>query len=425
MFEKLKNVFSTKPRDEQLQHRLDELRQRTPRPVFWLFGKTQSGKTSIIKFLTGAEEAEIGQGFRPCTRFSRQYEFPTPEAPLLTFLDTRGMDEPGYDATEDIARFNGLAHVVVVTVKVLDHALESILANLQKIREAQPTRSIILVLTCLHEAYPQQQHPEPYPFPQNRSPNAEFRFVPPAPQPTGNGVNGDPSSSIGNRQSAIGNLYTSLEEQRRRFAGLVDAVVPIDLTPPLEGFNDPNYGGEALKQTLLEALPAAYRQTMINLDEATHELQDLYAQHALPHIMGYSSLAASAGAIPVPWLDLLVIPGIQTRMVYHLAQFYGQPLTANRFLEMAGSMGLGVIFRQAVRELVKFIPYVGSVAGYALAGASTFALGKAFCYYYSAVHKGHVPKPEDLRRYYQEQLTVAEKHWAEMRKHQKEAEGSK
>jgi uncharacterized protein (DUF697 family) len=417
MFEKLKRVFSTKPRDEQLQQRLDELRKRTPRPVFWLFGKTQSGKTSLIKFLTGAEDAEIGQGFRPCTRFSRQYEFPTPEAPLLTFLDTRGMDEPGYDAAEDIARFNELAHVVVVTVKVLDHALENVLVNLRKIREAQPTRPVILALTCLHEAYPQQQHPQPYPFAEVRSAKADFRFVPPAPEQTGNGQAG--------AEPAVTNLYTSLEEQRRRFEGLVDATVPIDLTPPVEGFNDPNYGGETLKQVLLDALPAAYRQTMITLDEATHELQDLYAQHALPHILGYSSLAASAGSIPIPWLDLLVIPGIQTRMVYHLAQFYGQPLTANRFLELAGSMGLGVIVRQAVRELVKFIPYVGSVAGYALAGASTFALGKAFCYYYSAVHKGHVPKPEDLRRYYQEQLAVAEKHWTEMRKHQKEAEGPK
>src|SRR3974390_831677 len=135
MFEKVKRLFSSKAKDAELQAQLEKLRERIPVPVFWLFGKTQSGKTSVIKFLTGAEEAEIGQGFRPCTRFSRQYEFPTPEAPLLTFLDTRGMDEPGYDATEDIARFNELAHVVVVTVKVLDHALENLLANLRKIRE--------------------------------------------------------------------------------------------------------------------------------------------------------------------------------------------------------------------------------------------------------------------------------------------------
>jgi hypothetical protein len=35
-------------------------------------------------------------------------------------------------------------------------------------------------------------------------------------------------------------------------------------------------------------------------------------------------------------------------------------------------------------------------------------LGKAFCYYYRAVHEGHVPNPQDLRRYYREQLALAE-----------------
>ena len=44
------------------------------------------------------------------------------------------------------------------------------------------------------------------------------------------------------------------------------------------------------------------------------------------------------------------------------------------------------------------------MAGAALAWASTFALGKAFCYYYRRVHQGHVPQTEDLKRYYKEQL---------------------
>ena len=53
------------------------MHRRTPIPVIWLFGKTQSGKTSIVKFLTGADSAEIGNGFQPCTRFSRHYLFPS------------------------------------------------------------------------------------------------------------------------------------------------------------------------------------------------------------------------------------------------------------------------------------------------------------------------------------------------------------
>ncbi len=102
-------------------------------------------------------------------------------------------------------------------------------------------------------------------------------------------------------------------------------------------------------------------------------------------------------------------------MVYHLAQLYGQPMTGQRFLEIASSLGVGVLVRQGSRMLLKYIPYVGPVLGTvasgALAGASTFALGKAFCYYYRAVHQGHVPRPEELRRYYRDQLTRAEQAW--------------
>jgi uncharacterized protein (DUF697 family) len=191
--------------------------------------------------------------------------------------------------------------------------------------------------------------------------------------------------------------------------------VPVDITPPEEGFHEPNYGGEALKQALLDVLPAAYRQTFLTVEEANASLRDLYARHATPYITFYSLLATTAGAIPVPWVDLLILPGIQTRMVHHLAKLYGQPFKGQHFGELAGALGLGMIVRQGIRELMKFIPYVGSVAGGALAGASTFALGKAACFYYSGVQKGHAPPAAELRRYYAEQLAVVQKSWSALR----------
>jgi uncharacterized protein (DUF697 family) len=384
MLDKVKRLFSSAAREAQLHEHLERMRDRLPAPVFWLFGKTQSGKTSLIKYLTGADAAEIGQGFRPCTRFSRLFEFPTADVPLLTFLDTRGLDEPDYDPAEDLERFNHQAHVVVVTVKALDHAQENTLKHLKRIRHAQPSRPVLLAHTCLHEAYPHIQHPQPYPY----GTKQENLIVPE-------------------------DLRCSLAEQHRRFDGLFDRAIAVDLTPPEEGFDDPNFGGEQLKRALLDVLPAAYRQTLTTLDEATRELKGIYARHALPLILGYSSMAATAGAIPVPWVDLLILPGIQTQMIHHLARFYGQPLTGARFLELASTLGIGMLVRQAVREVVKLIPLVGSVAGGALAAASTFALGKAFCYYYSAVHSGHVPRPEELRHYYKEELAKAEQMWRE------------
>ncbi len=390
MFDRLKRLFSASAREARLQEHLERLGRETPVPILWLFGKTQSGKTSIVKYLTGAEFAEIGKGFQPCTRFSQQYQFPLREAPLLTFLDTRGLDEPGYDPADDLAHFNERAHVLLVTVKAMDHAQENVLRHLRTIRRAERHRPVLLVLTCLHEAYPQQQHPLPYAF----SATGESLADPPA---------------------LPANLIRSLAEQQRRFEGLVDRVAAVDLTPAEEGFNDPDYGGPLLRQMLLELLPAGLRQTILSLRDASRQLQDFFAQQALPHILAYSTLAASAAAVPLPLVDLLLLSGIQSRMVYQLAQLYGQPLTAQRFLEIAGTLGLGLLLRQGTRSLMKSIPYIGpalgSVAGGTLAGASTFALGKAFCYYYQAVHQGHVPKTEELRRYYREQLAQAEQAW--------------
>jgi uncharacterized protein (DUF697 family) len=386
----MKRMFS---RDDgpppDLEATLAELRTRTPTPVFWLLGKTQSGKTSITRYLTGADEAVIGSGFRPCTKTSRQFQFPTADAPLLSFLDTRGVDEPGYDPAEDIAAFDPVAHLVVVTAKATDFAQGNIRAALEPIRRASPSRPVILCVTCLHEATPRQPHPTPYPF------GSLARGKDDVP-----GAVPDP-------------LRRCIDEHRRAFGGLYDVCVPIDLTRPEDGFADPNYGGDALKHALLRALPGAYRQTLLQLKEATEALKDVHLRHAIPVIIGYSSMAATAGAVPIPFVDLFLLPGIQTRMVNQLARMYGQPMTAERFKELAASLGLGILARQAVREVVKFIPYVGSVAGAAVAWASTYALGRAFCYYYEAYCEGHVPDPQALKRFYHEQYAAAQKRWGD------------
>lgn len=369
-----------------LEAALNELRIQTPTPAFWLLGKTQSGKTSIIRYLTDADEAVIGSGFRPCTKTTRQFHFPTPEAPLLSFLDTRGVDEPGYDPTEDIAAIDLQAHVVVVTAKATDFAQGNIRTALEPIRDANPSRPVLLVVTCLNEAIPRQPHPLPYPFEPLLDNGPLLESVP------------EP-------------LRRAIDQHRNAFAGLFDACAVIDLTKPEDGFQDPTYGGEYLKKALLAMLPQAYRQTLLRLKDATDVLKDVHLRHAIPVIHGYASMAASAGAIPIPFVDLALIPGIQGKMVTHLAQLYGQPMTAERFKEVAASLGLGLVARQAVREVAKFIPYVGSVAGAAVAWASTYALGRAFCYYYQAVCEGHIPDAAALKRYYQEQYGAAERSW--------------
>lgn len=385
-------------RPPDLDATLQELRTKTPTPVFWLVGKTQSGKTSTIKYLTGADDAVIGAGFRPTTKTTRRFDFPSLEAPLLAFLDTRGLDEPGYDATADIAALDSQAHVVIVTAKATDFAQGNVRAALEPIRAASPSRPVVLCITTLHEAIPRQPHPTPYPFGEKAE---------------GGGRKADEDKAEGLPPSANvpEDLRRCIEEHTRAFAGLYDVLVPIDLTKPDDGFPDPTYGGEQLKAALLKMLPGAYRQTLLRLKEATDALKDVHMRHAEPVILGYSTMAATAGAVPIPFVDMVIIPGIQARMATDLARQYGQAMTNARFREIAAAVGVGLVSRQLARQATKFIPVVGSAVGAAVGGASTYALGRALCYYFQAACEGHVPDAHTLKTYYQEQYTAAEQKW--------------
>src|SRR5262249_28395577 len=136
-----------------------------------------------------------------------------------------------------------------------------------------------------------------------------------------------------------------LDEQRKQFAGLVDAVVPIDLTRPEEGYEDVTYGGQHHRDTLLKFLPNAYRQSLLQLDEDVLERREMLLARALPSISQSAPLAGTAGAVPLPFVDIPIVAGLQTRLVYKLAKLYSQPHEARRFLEAAGIIGVGMLGR--------------------------------------------------------------------------------
>src|ERR671933_717798 len=131
MFEQLRQLFTPQIKAQALYAALSRLRQGLPPPVIWLLGKVQSGKTAIIRALTGAERAQIGSGFAPCTRWAARYDFPNSDVPLAVFLDTRGLGEAGYDPREDLAAFQAEAHMLLVVVRAMDMALEQLLRTLQ------------------------------------------------------------------------------------------------------------------------------------------------------------------------------------------------------------------------------------------------------------------------------------------------------
>ncbi|MDR4514604.1 DUF697 domain-containing protein [Nitrosomonas sp.] len=376
-----KALLDPKVDEELLEKSLQEAREKMPVPVLWLIGKTQAGKTSIIRAMTGSETAEIGNGFQPCTRQSRFYDFPA-DMPVVRFLDTRGLGEVAYDPSEDINYCESKAHLLIAVMKVADVRQQAVFEVLHSVRVRHPEWPLLIVQTGLHECYPLGgQHIQPWPYDQTPLPDT----VP-------------------------SDLKRALQAQRDAAADLHGHApirwVAVDLTLPEDGYDPSDYGLEALWQAI-EALSSLGLENLLRSDRQVH---DLFERTAHQHIVGYSTTAAGLGALPV--VDLVAVSAVQAKLLHSLAVLYGQPWDKRTISEFLGLMGAGVatgyLARWAGRTITKIIPFfgqtVGALWGASASGATTYALGKAAVYFFVR-HRNHLNvDAETIRRIYAEEL---------------------
>ena len=374
-------LFNPRVDDEALEAALREARARQPLPVLWLIGKTQAGKTSIIRALTGSETAEIGNGFQPCTRTARFYDFPT-EVPVVRFLDTRGLGEVAYDPAEDVRYCESQAHLLLGVMKATDVRQDAVFEVLRAVRRRHPEWPALIAQTGLHEAYPPgSEHLLPYPY--DREP-----WPPQIPS----------------------DLARALRAQRDRLGALPGLApvhwVPVDLTLPEDGYEPANYGLDAL-WTAIETNSTLGLQAMLRGDAG---IRDVYDRAAHPHIVGHALAAAGIGALPL--VDLVGVPAVQANLLRVLAKLYKQDWNvqmASEFLSLLGAgIGIGYLARTVGRELIKFVPWwgqtAGAVWGATASGATTYALGKAAGYYFARRRRHSPVDVEVLRRIYAEAL---------------------
>lgn len=376
-----KELLDPKVDEALLEKSLREAREKIPVPVLWLIGKTQAGKTSIIRALTGSETAEIGNGFQPCTRQSRFYDFPA-EAPVVRFLDTRGLGEVAYDPGDDIHYCESKSHLLIAVMKVADLQQQSVFDVLHTVRARHPEWPLLIVQTGLHECYPPGgRHILPWPYGQEPLPDT----VP-------------------------ADLKRALRAQREVADDLSGHApvrwVAVDLTLPEDGYDPPDYGLEALWLEI-EALSSLGLE---NLLSSTAQVRDLFERTAHQHIVGYATTAAGLGALPV--VDLVSVTAVQAKMLHSLAVLYGQSWDKRTISEFLGLLGAGVatgyLARWAGRTVSKVIPFFGQTLG-ALWGASassatTYALGKAAVYFFVRHRNQLNVDAETLRRIYAEEL---------------------
>lgn len=357
-------------------------------PVVWLLGKTGAGKTAIVAALTGDPRAEVGEGFEPCTRTAAFYDVP-PEAPLLRFLDSRGLGEADYDPAKDIAWCEEQSHLLLVAMQVADPVQNTVLRALQEARRRHPDWPVVVAQTGLHRLYPVGiGHPKPYPY-------------------TG-GSEDETHASVPHA------LRQALAHQRRLFEGLRGPrprFVAIDFTIPEDGFPPHDFGLEMLWRVFEEAGPNAFEA--LHLAGADAESDRIRAK-ARPLIYGYSAAAAGAGAIPIPIVGVGGLAGLLAIMLRALAIRYRVAWTPSTFAQFSGTVGGGALvwwlLRYGFREILKLTPMVGAVAAGALNAAAAFAvtvgIGEAACVWLAYRRRGLTAPSDEVRRAFADGLAA-------------------
>ena len=356
--------------EEQIAEILERVRKELPTTEAWLIGKPQAGKSSIVRGLTGVSEDIVGEGFQPHTQHTERYAYPSEDLPLLIFTDTVGLGDIERETATiieeletELQQEQQRARILILTVKVNDFAFDSLRQIAQKLRTKHPQIPCLLAITSLHELYSSelQDHPE---------------YPPELPE-----------------------VERAVAEIQASFADLYDRCVLVDFTLEEDGFNPVFYGIEALRDSLAELLPAAEAKAIEQLleGEVSNQIGNLYRDTARRYLIAFSSIAATLAAVPLPFATMPVLTALQVSMVGILGKLYGQTLNPSQAGGLVSAIA-GGFFAQAIgRELVKFIPGLGSAIAASWAASYTWALGEAACVYFGDLMGGKTPDPDEIQ----------------------------
>ena len=370
---------------------LAQIRDALPTTEVLLIGKPQTGKSSIIRGLTGVSSDIIGQGFRPHTAHTQHYAYPTPDLPLLIFTDTIGLGEGHQDAATIVSELLPLqgtgsvpedstapaVRVIILTLKITDFATDFLQQLIRQIRHTYPQIPCLLAVTCLHELYPPSVDNHP-------------TYPPDYPD--------------------LQRSFAALQEQ---FAHLYDRAVLVDFTCEGDGYEPTFYGIEAFVDTLATLLPEAEARVIHQLLDqvATDTVGGLYRDAGRRYILPFSIMAATLAAVPIPLATMPVLTALQITLVSLLGRLYGQTLTRAQAGGFISAIAGGFLAQAIGRELIKVIPGLGSLVAASWAGAYTWALGEGACIYFGDLMGDRKPDPQKIQQTMRQSFQEAQEHF--------------
>src|SRR5438034_9094606 len=157
----------------------------------------------------------------------------------------------------------------------------------------------------------------------------------------------------------------------------------------------PSAEGQGFLSFLAEELPNPAKIEMIRIS------RDREAQHHVAQMLIKSTTAicTAIGAQPIPLADLPILTSLQVVMVSGIMYISGRERSlraATEFITALGAnVGAGMLLREGARAILKFFPGWGNVVCGMVAGAGTYAIGRAA----SAFFIGGVSLKDARRKY--------------------------
>ncbi len=153
-------------------------------------------------------------------------------------------------------------------------------------------------------------------------------------------------------------------------------------------------------EKLLDKLPGAIRGSVLDhvravrdlfshgkLDAARRSHDPAVKLEASRTIVETSAaLCTTIGFEPIPFADFPLLTSVQFSMVCGIAYVSGRSLSRRAAAEFIATLGtnvsVGLVLRESSRAVLKFVPGWGNAVSGAIAGAGTYALGKAAMAYF-------------------------------------------
>src|SRR5436190_14196490 len=139
---------------------------------------------------------------------------------------------------------------------------------------------------------------------------------------------------------------------------------------------------QRLMSLLAAELPNQAKVEMIRISRDRHA--QLHVAQML--IESTTAICAAIGAQPIPLADMPILTSLQVLMVSGIMYISGRERSlraATEFIAALGAnVGVGMLLREGARAMLKFFPGWGNVVCGMIAGAGTYAIGRAAIAYF-------------------------------------------